>query len=83
MTASRSPAKSVPVAADVALALDANPVARHSFYALPHSHRNEHLRYIDEAKRPETRARRIASTITSLAAPMMPPVTTRMGERDG
>jgi len=32
--------KSVPVAADVALALDANPVERYSFYALPQSHRN-------------------------------------------
>ena len=51
---------------DVTEALRANPAALSRFEALPPSHRNEYLKWIDEAKRPETRARRIQGTIDRL-----------------
>jgi uncharacterized protein YdeI (YjbR/CyaY-like superfamily) len=34
---------------------------------MSHSHRREYVMWIDDAKRPETRARRIAKAIASLA----------------
>ena len=51
---------------DVAAALAAHPEAKRVFDTMPPSHRREHLRYIDEAKRPDTRQRRIERTIASL-----------------
>lgn len=55
---------SLPV--DLQEALAANPTARQRFLALPPSHQREYLKWIDEAKRPETRARRIQGTIERL-----------------
>lgn len=51
---------------DFAAALDAEPAARAAFDALPPSHRREHVRAVLEAKRPETRARRIETAVAKL-----------------
>jgi len=47
-------------------ALDGAADAKARFAALPPSHRREYVRWIEEAKKPETRARRAAETITRL-----------------
>lgn len=60
--------RSVEVPDDLASALRANAVARRRFDSLSYSHRREYVASITEAKRPETRARRIARTIEMLAA---------------
>lgn len=56
----------VDVPADLAAALDADPAVRSAFDALAPSHRKEHARSVAEAKRPETRERRIAAVISAL-----------------
>ena len=53
--------------ADLATRLDADPAARDHFDAFSHSSRRGILEWIKQAKRPETRARRIAAT-AALAA---------------
>ena len=58
--------RTVDLPEDFAAALDAAPGARAAFDALPPSHRKEHVRAILEAKRPETRARRIEAALTKL-----------------
>lgn len=54
------------VPADLAAALDAVAAARARFDALSPSHQREYIDWIDEAKREETRARRIAKTVASV-----------------
>ena len=49
--------------ADFSAALNAAPGLRDAFLAMPASHRREYLRYIGEAKRPETRAKRIERSL--------------------
>jgi hypothetical protein len=56
------------VGADFAAALDAEPDARRFFESLPTFYRKNFMRWIDSAKRPETRAKHIAATIDSLKA---------------
>lgn len=51
------------VPADLAAALDAVPGEREAFEALAPSHRREYLAWIDEARRAETRERRIRGTV--------------------
>jgi uncharacterized protein YdeI (YjbR/CyaY-like superfamily) len=51
---------------DLERALDADPVARDAWSALPPSHQREYLDWIDEAKRSETRRRRIGRTLEML-----------------
>ncbi|WP_106814654.1 YdeI/OmpD-associated family protein [Microbacterium timonense] len=58
--------RTVDVPADLAAALDAAPQARAAFEALSYSRRKELARGVAEAKRPETRDRRIASAIAEL-----------------
>ncbi|MEX0627533.1 MAG: YdeI/OmpD-associated family protein [Cucumibacter sp.] len=55
------------IAADIETALKAGPSALEAFEKLPPSHRREYLEWVAEAKRPETRARRIAGMIERLA----------------
>lgn len=55
-----------PLAADLREALERSPAAKAAFERMPPSHKREHIGYIDEAKRPETRARRIEKTIERL-----------------
>lgn len=58
--------REVEVPDDLAAALDAAPGAREAFEGLPYSHRKEHVNAILEAKRPETRDRRIAAAVAKL-----------------
>jgi uncharacterized protein YdeI (YjbR/CyaY-like superfamily) len=64
----KPPAKpALPVPGDLAAQLAANPVARETFDRLAPSHRREYVEWITEAKRDETRARRLAQAIQWLA----------------
>ena len=38
----------------------------HNYEALSYTHRKEWVRWIEEAKKPETRAARVAKTVTAL-----------------
>ena len=58
--------REVEVPADLAKALKAHAGLRKTFDALAYSHRKEWVRSIEDAKTPETRARRIAKAIDSL-----------------
>lgn len=51
---------------DLAAALAADSAAAAGWARLAPSHRREHVRAIEEAKRPETRARRVAAAVTKL-----------------
>jgi antitoxin component of MazEF toxin-antitoxin module len=50
-------------------ALADNPAAQAAYQKLPFTHRNEYARWIDEGKKPETRADRVAKTIKRLTEP--------------
>jgi uncharacterized protein YdeI (YjbR/CyaY-like superfamily) len=50
-------------------ALADNPTAKAAYELLPFTHRNEYARWIDEGKKPETRADRVAKTIKRLTEP--------------
>jgi uncharacterized protein YdeI (YjbR/CyaY-like superfamily) len=54
---------------DFAHALDADPLARTAYDRLSYSHKREHVRAIESAKKPETRVRRIAAAVTNLREP--------------
>lgn len=54
--------------ADFLRALRADRAARETWERLSYTHRKEHVRAVEEAKRPETRARRIEKSISMLAA---------------
>ena len=51
---------------DFARALDADLVARAAYDRLADSHKREHVRAIESAKKPETRTRRIEKAIATL-----------------
>ncbi|GAA1697770.1 YdeI/OmpD-associated family protein [Fodinicola feengrottensis] len=59
--------RTVTVPDDFAAALDAEPVARKRFDAMPYTHRKEHVRAIEEAKTTATRERRIAKAVEMLS----------------
>jgi hypothetical protein len=59
----------VDVPEDLARALATHASARKRFDSLSYSHRREHAQWVAEAKKPETRARRIARVIEMLRAP--------------
>lgn len=48
---------------DLQIALHDDPEAAGAFAALPYSHRREYIDWVLEARRPETRARRIEQTV--------------------
>ena len=54
----------VTVPADLRAALAADPVAKTAFTKLSFTHRREYVEWVEEAKRAETRARRIAATVS-------------------
>ena len=58
--------REIEVPVDLAEALARNGAARAAFEGLSFSHKREYVRSITEAKRPETRARRIELTIERL-----------------
>jgi bifunctional DNA-binding transcriptional regulator/antitoxin component of YhaV-PrlF toxin-antitoxin module len=50
-------------------ALADDPAAQAAYQRLPLTHRNEYARWIDEGKKPETRADRVAKTLKRLTEP--------------
>jgi uncharacterized protein YdeI (YjbR/CyaY-like superfamily) len=58
---------------DLAAALEANAIARGHWDAFSRSPRKAILAWIVQAKRPETRARRIAETVENAARNQLPP----------
>jgi uncharacterized protein YdeI (YjbR/CyaY-like superfamily) len=64
----RRPKTDVPMHPDLKAALARNRKARESFEAFPPSHKREYLEWILEAKRDETRARRVAQAVEWMAA---------------
>jgi hypothetical protein len=54
------------VPADLAAVLAADPEAQRLFDGLPFSHRKEYVRWIEEAKKPETRQSRLGKTVERL-----------------
>jgi hypothetical protein len=55
--------REITVPDDLAAALAAVPGARERFDALATSHRKEHVRSVEDAKKPETRARRVDAVV--------------------
>jgi hypothetical protein len=60
--------REVAVPGDLAAALARDGAARANFDALSYTHRKEWVRWIEEAKKAETRASRLAKTVESLHA---------------
>jgi uncharacterized protein YdeI (YjbR/CyaY-like superfamily) len=58
--------REVAVPADLAAALAQDEEARASFDGLSYTHRKEWVRWIEEAKKAETRAARLTKTVESL-----------------
>jgi Bacteriocin-protection, YdeI or OmpD-Associated/Domain of unknown function (DUF1905) len=58
--------RQVEVPSDLAAALGQDDAARATFEALPYSHRKEWVRWVTEAKKPDTRTTRITKTVQSL-----------------
>jgi len=58
--------REVEVPADLAAALARDDAARAAFESLAYSHRKEWVRWITEAKKPDTRTTRITKTVQSL-----------------
>jgi uncharacterized protein YdeI (YjbR/CyaY-like superfamily) len=65
--AAYAPASTATVPDDLAAALDANPVAKEFFATLTGSNRYAIIYRVNDAKRPETRARRIATFVEMLS----------------
>jgi hypothetical protein len=61
--ASDTEARDVVVPDDLAAALAEDQAAGEAFAALSFTHRREYVQWVEEAKRPETRARRVAGTV--------------------
>ncbi len=66
-TAKRLPRPELPIPDDFAAALAASPAAQAALQAFAPSHRREYIQWITEAKRPETREKRIVQAIAQLA----------------
>jgi uncharacterized protein YdeI (YjbR/CyaY-like superfamily) len=63
----KPPKPELPTPEDLRAALDAEPKAAATFDAFPPSCRREYVEWVTEAKRPETRAKRLAQTVEWLA----------------
>ena len=55
--------RTVTVPADLRIALAADPAAKAAFEGLSFTHRREYVEWVEEARRPETRARRVTGTV--------------------
>lgn len=53
---------------DLVVALDENIAAHANWEKMAYSHRKTYVSWIDEARQPETRVRRIQKTVENLAA---------------
>ena len=51
---------------DLAKALKRAPAARQAYEKLSYTHRKEYVRWVEEAKKPETRTRRVEKTLAML-----------------
>lgn len=72
--------RTVTAPADLLRALRAAPGALDRWQALSYTHRREHVEAIEDAKKPETRARRVAAAVAMVAqATAGRPSTTRSG----
>jgi hypothetical protein len=60
--------RTVDLPEDLAAALAAEPGLRDAFDAMSYTHRREWVEAVEEAKRPETRARRIAKAVAAVRA---------------
>ena len=60
--------RTVELPADLRSALEGVAAASSAFDTLSFTHRREYVEWVEEAKRPETRARRIAATVERVAA---------------
>ena len=60
--------RTVRVPPDLREALRAHPASAEAFSRLSFTHRREYVEWIEDAKRPETRRRRIASTVEHVRA---------------
>jgi hypothetical protein len=65
--------RTVEVPADLRAALREDADAKAAFAKLSYTHRREYVDWIEEAKRPETRARRIAGTVERVRSGSAPP----------
>jgi hypothetical protein len=65
----KKPAAEAAVPPDLAAALAASPAAQAAWAGLSPSHRRAHVEAVEEAKKPETRARRIAKAVAELEKP--------------
>lgn len=63
----KAPKPAIETPAELATALDANPAARATFDAFPPSCRRDYVEWVVEAKRPETRDKRIAQAVEWMA----------------
>ena len=64
-----APRTEIPVPHDLQIELHDDPEAAAAFAALPPSHRREYIDWILEAKRPETRMRRVEETARRVKMP--------------
>jgi hypothetical protein len=60
--------RTIEIPADLLTALDSNPAARDYFNKLPYIHQKKYVEHITEAKKPETRARRVEKTVEIVTA---------------
>ena len=60
--------RTVRVPADLRAALAGDPDAKAAFAAMSFTHRREYVEWVEEAKRAETRARRVAGTLELVRA---------------
>src|SRR4051794_2589533 len=58
----------VQVPPDLGAALAADPAVQAAFAALSYTHRKEYVRWVEEAKKDETRAQRVATTVEMVRA---------------
>lgn len=60
--------RTVEIAEDIALVFNENPEAKVLFNNMSYTHKKEYIRWIEEAKKPETRENRKAKMITMIMA---------------
>lgn len=60
--------RTVTAPADLRAALAAAPEAKAAFAGMSFTHRREYVEWVEEAKRPQTRERRIAATVEQVRA---------------
>ncbi|MBK0404791.1 DUF1905 domain-containing protein [Adhaeribacter sp. BT258] len=58
--------RTVTISPELAATFEQNPEAKMAFDKMSYTHQREHIQYIEEAKKPETRQRRMLKTIESL-----------------